>query len=41
MTPAIPRIKLTGVANLFARIVKALTPKRRTDVTGQGRGASG
>jgi hypothetical protein len=29
LTPACPRIKLTGVAKLFARTVKLLTPKRR------------
>jgi hypothetical protein len=29
LTPACPRIKLTGVAKLFARIVKLLTPKHR------------
>jgi hypothetical protein len=29
LTPACQGIKLTGVANLFARIVKRLTPKRR------------
>jgi hypothetical protein len=29
LTPACQHIKLTGVANLFARIVKLLTPKRR------------
>jgi hypothetical protein len=35
LTPACPGIKLTGVANLFARIVKLLTPKRRWAVAGQ------